>query len=151
MYILKAKMETIGKIIDPLGLIPTDASRRRELLDKANKKYMDMWLEGTKKGYPMELLGFPRKAELLAMGVGGAPIGIPGIPLIPIPLAPREIRVTNEELKTAEDEAKKIGQTINDIDEAKQQFDEAKHSHGADDTAYEEPIPRENNILDPKT
>ena len=77
-------METIGKIIDPLGLIPTDASRRRELLDKANKKYMDMWLEGTKKGYPMELLGFPRKAELLAIGAGGAPIGIPELPHIHI-------------------------------------------------------------------
>ena len=133
MYILEAKMETIGKIIDPLGLIPTDASRRRELLDKANKKYIDMWLEGTKKGYPMELLGFPRKAELLAMGAGGAPIGIPGIPLIPIPLAPREIRVSNQDIKTAEDEAKKIEQTINDIDEAKQQFDENKHG-----SAYEE-------------
>ena len=103
-------LETVDKILDPfnlLGLRGTEADKIALKLQKAKEKYSRLWREGSNKGYPMELLGYPKpEAILLSAGIGGAPSDPIGIPsLIPPSTASlqQQIQHTEEEVKEQED------------------------------------------------
>ena len=123
-------METVGAILDPLGLVPTDRTRREARMLKAERKYRALWNEGNAKGYPMELLGFPRNVELLAGGLGGGPPGFPNIPTLGI-FPTRGRPITDSDVK---EEEKKVEM----IEESLREIDEHKHEYGRDVETFQD-------------
>ena len=114
-------LEGIDRVLDPLnllGLRGTEADKRAIKLQNEKAKYRKLWNEGEKKGYPMELLGFPKpETELLSAGLGGgaggAPIGGPSLlpPIVPTTSA----RTTESEVKEEEKKVEEIENTLEEL------------------------------------